>query len=205
MSVARKNDETDGFEGFNANASKSVQQGTAGVNGKPPSSSPPTAFGFMKNSNIKNNTSTNNANNNNNNNIAAKKLLQSDESDDDDDSVNEMLNLRDSILIPSNRGDKDNRLPDWSFIDADLLVGAMKKKKSAKWTTAEATVKLEASAALLSEGIAAVGIEGEGEGEGQGQGVGEVQAKGEEVVETGESAVESEEKNKNNDKQVTEE
>ena len=96
------------------------------VKGGAASASPPSsAFGFLKGSSAKKPL------------VSPKPPVgfeESDEEDGDDDSVNELLNLRDSILIPSNKGDKDNRLADWSFIDAELLMGSMRKKKSAKWT-----------------------------------------------------------------------
>ena len=69
------------------------------------------------------------------------------------------INLRDSILIPSNKGDKDNRLADWSFIDAELLMGSMKKKKSGKWTPAASELmeedpsRLEAPSIMQESGI----------------------------------------------------
>lgn len=110
-------------------------------------SPPSSAFGFLKGSTAKKPP------------ISPKLAAAFDDSDEeegdgDDDSVNELLNLRDSILIPSNKGDKDNRLADWSFIDAELLMGSMKKKKSAnKWTPAASDV-LEEDARLEESSIA---------------------------------------------------
>lgn len=130
----------DGFEGFNT-----THKSAAGLTTSPT----PSGFGFFKGSTGKKPP------------LPPQSTMEDDNSDDDgdEDSVNELLNLRDSILIPSNKGDKDNRLADWSFIDAELLMGSMKKKKSGKWTPAASELveedpsRLETPSIMQESGI----------------------------------------------------
>jgi len=108
--------EADGFEGFatnntHDNTNTNHQKGNTPnnmTNKKPPVSSNKKTLIFNTN----------------------KRNTKNDEDNNDNDSVHELMNLRDSILIPSNKGDKDNRLQGWSFIDPEVLMGSVEKKNS---------------------------------------------------------------------------
>lgn len=84
--------------------------------------------------------------------LPSGKKGEGDLSDDSDED--ELMNLRDSIFLPSNRGGADNRLPDWSFIDAEVLMGSMNKKKTPRASSAPTANRINPSLSPSKVGVA---------------------------------------------------